>query len=201
MKKLLSILMVAVALMMAAPAQAQLIKFGVKGGMNFSKLDTDVKSWYDAKERSTGFFIGPMAEVTLPILGLGVDGALMYSQRGSGEVKQQGIEVPVNLKWSFGLGSMLGAYLAAGPDFFFNFKDMDDYEDLIKEKSQVSINLGAGLKLLRKLQIGLTYQIPMNKSYDKYQYISVAPEYSSKGVVEDISVKNKTWQVSLAYIF
>ena len=201
MKKVLSVLMVAVALMMAAPAQAQLIKFGVKGGMNFSKLDTDVKSWYDAKERSTGFFIGPMAEVTLPILGLGVDGALMYSQRGSGEVKQQGIEVPVNLKWSFGLGSMLGAYLAAGPDFFFNFKDMDDYEDLIKEKSQVSINLGAGLKLLRKLQIGLTYQIPMNKSYDKYQYISVAPEYSSKGVVEDISVKNKTWQVSLAYIF
>ncbi len=201
MKKVSSILMVAVALMMAAPAQAQLIKFGVKGGMNFSKLDTDVKSWYDAKERSTGFFIGPMAEVTLPILGLGVDGALMYSQRGSGEVKQQGIEVPVNLKWSFGLGSMLGAYLAAGPDFFFNFKDMDDYEDLIKEKSQVSINLGAGLKLLRKLQIGLTYQIPMNKSYDKYQYISVAPEYSSKGVVEDISVKNKTWQVSLAYIF
>ena len=88
MKKVLSILMVAVALMMAAPAQAQLIKFGVKGGMNFSKLDTDVKSWYDAKESSTGFFFGPMAEVTLPILGLGVDGALMYSQRGSGEVKQ-----------------------------------------------------------------------------------------------------------------
>ena len=199
MKKVLSVLMVAVALMMAVPAQAQLIKFGVKGGMNFSKLDTDVKSWYDAKESSTGFFIGPMAEVTLPILGLGVDGALMYSQRGSGEVKQQGIEVPVNLKWSFGLGSMLGAYLAAGPDFFFNFKDVDGDEDLIKEKSQVSINLGAGLKLLRKLQIGLTYQIPINKSYDKYRYISVTPDY--KGEIEDISVKNKTWQVSLAYIF
>ena len=43
MKKVLSILMVAVALMMAIPAQAQLVKFGVKGGMNFSKLDTNVK--------------------------------------------------------------------------------------------------------------------------------------------------------------
>ena len=199
MKKVLSILMVAVALMMAAPAQAQLIKFGVKGGMNFSKLDTDVKSWYDAKESSTGFFIGPMAEITLPILGLGVDGALMYSQRGSGEVKQEGLEIPVNLKWSFGLGSMLGAYLAAGPDFFFNFKDVDGNEDLIKEKSQVSINLGAGLKLLKKLQVGLTYQIPLNKSYDKYQNISVTPDYDGKS--KDISVKTKTWQVSLAYIF
>ena len=199
MKKVLSILMVAVALMMAAPAQAQLIKFGVKGGLNFSKLDTDVKSWYDAKESSTGFFIGPMAEVTLPILGLGVDGALMYSQRGDGEVKQQGLEVPVNLKWSFGLGSMLGAYLAAGPDFFFNFKDIDKKSDLIKEDAQVSINLGAGLKLLKKLQVGLTYQIPLNKSYDKYEEIGIMPGYEYEG--GDIRVKNKTWQVSLAYIF
>ena len=43
MKKIISVLMVAVALMMAAPAQAQLIKFGVKGGMNFSELDLNNK--------------------------------------------------------------------------------------------------------------------------------------------------------------
>ena len=191
MKKVFSILMVAVALMMAAPAQAQLIKFGVKGGMNFSKLDTDVKSWGDVKENSTGFFIGPMAEVTLPIVGLGVDGALMFSQRGSGEVKQQGIEVPVNLKWSFGFGSMLGAYLAAGPDFFFNFKDFDGI-GVNTEKSQVAINVGAGLKLLRKLQVGLTYQIPMSDSYT----VDMLGRSASKA-----GVKTKTWQVSLAYIF
>ena len=188
MKKVLSVLMVAVALMMAAPAQAQLIKFGVKGGMNFSKLDTDVKSWYDAKESSTGFFIGPMAEVTLPILGLGVDGALMYSQRGSGEVKQEGLEIPVNLKWSFGLGSMLGAYLAAGPDFFFNFKDVD-WEAVKVNKTQVSLNLGAGVKLLKKLQVGLNYQIPMGDSFEWKDVSSIG------------TAKNKTWQVSLAYIF
>ena len=127
MKKVLSILMVAVALMMAAPAQAQLIKFGVKGGMNFSELDFSVKNYGEVKDNSTGFFIGPMAEITLPIIGLGVDGALMYSQRntgvGEGKMKQQGLEVPINLKYTFGLGSMLGIYLAAGPDFFFNFNN------------------------------------------------------------------------------
>jgi hypothetical protein len=195
MKKVLSVLMVAVALMMAVPAQAQLIKFGVKGGMNFSKLDTDVKSWYDAKESSTGFFIGPMAEVTLPILGLGVDGALMYSQRGSGEVKQEGLEIPVNLKWSFGLGSMLGAYLAAGPDFFFNFNDTS-HEYMKMEEAQVSINLGAGLKLLKKLQVGLTYQIPIQDSH-YLTNISLA----SDAKASDIGAAQKTWQVSLAYIF
>ena len=192
MKKVLSVLMVAVALMMAAPAQAQLIKFGVKGGMNFSKLDTDVQGWKDALDSSTGFFIGPMAEVTLPIIGLGVDGAVMFSQRGRGEGKQQGVEIPVNLKWSFGLGSMLGFYLAAGPDFYYNFKD-DDSALVETKKSQVTVNLGAGLKLLKKLQVGINYQVPLSDSY----------YYSTKVVdgIEEGGVKTKVWQVSLAYIF
>lgn len=194
MKKVFSVMMVAFALMMAVPAQAQLIKFGVKGGMNFSELDFDKKKLGDVAESSTGFFIGPMAEVTLPIVGLGVDGALMFSQRGKGDTKQQGIEVPVNLKYTFGLGSMFGFYLAAGPDFFFNFKDItlpvwvgDDatYDTKVSKKTQVALNLGAGLKLLRKLQVGVTYQVPMGNSFD----------------LKNVDVKNKTWQVSLAYIF
>ena len=187
MKKVLSVLMVAVALMMAAPAQAQLIKFGVKGGMDFTKLDTDVKSLDEAMDRSTGFFIGPMAEVTLPIIGLGIDGALMFSQKGKGEAKQQGIEIPVNLKYTIGVGSILGIYFAAGPDFFFNFKDID-VSGWEAKKNQVAVNLGAGLKLLKKLQVGLTYQIPMGDSFEWKDASSV------------IGAKNKTWQVSLAYI-
>jgi hypothetical protein len=194
MKKVLSILMVAVALMMAAPAQAQLIKFGVKGGMNFSELDFSVKNYGEVKDNSTGFFIGPMAEITLPIIGLGVDGALMYSQRntgvGEGKMKQQGLEVPINLKYTFGLGSMLGIYLAAGPDFFFNFKDIESIAGLETEKSQISVNLGAGLKLLRKLQVGLTYQIPLSDSF--MRDINGGTNFTAK---------TKTWQVSLAYIF
>ena len=180
MKKVFSVLMVAVALMMAAPAQAQLIKFGVKGGLNMTKLDAEgLKS-----DNSTGFFIGPMAEITLPIVGLGVDGAVMFSQRGEDEFKQQGLEIPVNLKFSFGLGSMLGAYLAAGPDFFYNFKDLKVKGGEAK-KAQVALNLGAGVKLLRKLQVGLNYQIPMGNSFE----------------IENVDIKNKTWQVSLAYMF
>ena len=188
MKKIISVLMVAVALMMAAPAQAQLIKFGVKGGMNFSELDFDKKSLGEVNESSTGFFIGPMAEFTLPIIGLGIDGALMYSQRGKDEAKQQGIEIPVNLKYTIGLGSMFGIYLAAGPDFFFNFKDID-VENIEAKKTQVAVNVGAGLKLLRKLQVGVTYQIPMGDSF----------EWKDAGNV--ITAKNKTWQASLAFIF
>ncbi|MBQ8602433.1 MAG: porin family protein [Bacteroides sp.] len=195
MKKIFSVLMVAVALMMAAPAQAQLIKFGVKGGLNMSKID-----W--GKENSTGFFIGPMAEITLPIIGLGIDGALMYSQKtnlsyeyagndvSSVDLKEQGIEIPINLKYSFGLGSLLGVYLAAGPDFFYNFKDIDATAFKAK-KSQVAINLGAGVKLLKKLQVGITYQIPMGDSFEWKDAVAKVAN----------GTKTKTWQVSAAYIF
>ena len=54
-----------------------------------------------------------MAEITIPIVGLGVDGALLFSQRGKGDVKQTGAEVPINLKYTIGLGSLLGVYFAA----------------------------------------------------------------------------------------
>lgn len=190
MKKVLSILMVAVALMMAAPAQAQLLHFGVKGGLNMSELDWN--SGLDYKEgNSTGFFIGPMAEINLPIVGLGVDGALMYSQRGKDEFKKQGIEVPINLKYSIGLGSLLGAYIAAGPDFFYNFNDID-IEHLEAKKANVALNLGVGVKLLKKIQLGVTYQIPMGDSFDL------------KAVVDNHKQKigeTKTWQISAAYFF
>ncbi|MBE6276519.1 MAG: porin family protein [Bacteroides sp.] len=184
MKKIVSVLMVVVALMVATPAQAQLIKFGLKGGVDMTKLDMDgLKS-----DNTTGFFIGPMAEVTLPIVGLGIDGAAMFAQRGKGDFKQQGLEIPLNLKYTIGAGSMLGLYLAAGPDFFFNLKDAGA-EGVEAKKTQVAVNLGAGLKLLRKLQVGVTYQIPMGDSF----------EWKDAGNV--ITAKNKTWQVSLAYIF
>lgn len=191
MKKIFSVLMVAVALMMAAPAQAQLIKFGVKGGLNMSKLDWKARTLEQIKDNSTGFFIGPMAEITLPIIGLGIDGALLYSQRGEGELKEQGVEIPVNLKYTIGLGSIAGIYFATGPDFYFNFKDIDLLNGDSKT-TQVGINLGAGVKLLKKLQIGITYQIPMGDSFE-WSHID--------GGISNFSAKTKTWQVSAAYIF
>lgn len=156
MKKFFSVFMIAVCCMaLAMPAQAQLIKFGVKGGVNLSKLKLE-----GMKDNSTGFFFGPMAEITIPVIGLGVDGALLYSQKGDKmeglDMKQSGLDIPVNLKYSIGLGSMLGIYVAAGPDFFFNFKGDKNFEDgrkLESKKAQVGINVGAGVKLVRHLQI------------------------------------------------
>ena len=111
---------------------------------------------------------------------------MLYSQRGKEEWKQQGFEIPVNLKYTIGLGSTLGIFFAAGPDFFYNWKDLDlGNLDGEKKDVQVGINLGAGVKLLRHLQVGVNYQIPMGDSFK----------------VENIKFKTNTWQVSAAILF
>ena len=137
MKKIISVLMVAVCLMMAAPAQAQL-HFGVKGGLNISKLSFSKDAFKG--DNKTGFFVGPMAEFTLPIIGIGADVAALYSQTdlgadGEKTMKLKTFAVPVNLKWSFGLGSMLGAYIAAGPQFDFNIGNKTWTRELSLKKS------------------------------------------------------------------
>lgn len=187
MKKIFGALMIAVCIGVAMPAQAQL-HFGVKGGLNLSKASfSDVKENFK-KDNFTGFFIGPMAEFNIPVVGLGIDASLLFAQRGvdiEGEkIKQNGIDVPVNLKYNIGLGSLLGVYLAAGPDFYF---DLEKTSKVDKKKAEVGINVGAGVKLLNHLQVGANYNIPLGKTAS----------------FEDIegSYKTKTWQVSVAYIF
>lgn len=109
MKKLFSTLMVMACLVLAIPAQAQ-IKFGVKGGLNISKMyiSKDVMK----SDNRSGFFIGPTAEFTLPLLGLGVDVSALYNQYGAkaeGETAtRKTIEIPVNLNWTIGFSSIIG---------------------------------------------------------------------------------------------
>lgn len=191
MKKILSMLLVAVfGMMMAMPAQAQLLKWGVKGGVNMTKIDW---SGTEAnKDNMAGFFIGPMAEVTIPLVGLGVDAAVLFSQKGiksdMDAAKQYGLDIPVNLKYTIGLGSTLGVFVAAGPDFFFDFKGEENGVE--KKKAQVGINVGAGVKLIKHLQIGVNYNIPVGDHFTV-----------KDGATALIKGKDKTWQVSLAYMF
>ncbi len=214
MKKWITLFTVTVCLAMAMPAKAQ-IKFGVKGGLNLASAS--LSDAWDAKgnaDNYTGFFIGPMVDITIPIIGLGVDGALMYSQKGtkisfddlgSTTFKQQGIEIPVNLKYSIGLGSSASIYFAAGPSFYFNMKSDDDFTfdsvagSLDYDKSEVSLNLGAGVKLLRHLQLGVNYNMGLTDSAKAK--IDSSNSSDIWNVINGESYKSKMWQVSVAYLF
>ena len=193
MKKIISVFMVAVCLMMAAPVQAQL-HFGVKGGLNLSKASFSKDALKG--DNQTGWFIGLMAEFTLPIIGVGADIAALYSQTDLAakgydtDAKLKTFEIPVNLKWSFGLGSMFGAYIAAGPQFGFNIGNKKGFMDYELKKNNTTFNVGAGVKLIRHIQIGVNYNFALSHTAT----IETTNE-------EVIKIKNNTWQVSLAYLF
>ncbi|MBQ2950690.1 MAG: porin family protein [Prevotella sp.] len=204
MKKLLSTLLLVVAIFAATTAQAQ-IKFGVKGGLNVTdmSLSADVID----KSNQTGFFIGPTVKFTLPLVGLGIDAAALYDQRDAElndeKISQKSINIPVNLRYNIGLGSLAGIYVAAGPQFGFNVGDKDfgwgsaEYKNTFQmKKSNFSINLGAGLSLLKHLEIGFTYNIACGNTGE------VSVWNVAKGAAELVKGnKTNAWQVSAAYYF
>ena len=194
MKKLLSTLMVIACLALAIPAQAQ-IKFGVKAGLNVSKLHLSEN--IVSKDNRAGFFVGPTAEFTLPLLGLGIDGSVLYNQFGvdseKGTSTKKSIEIPINLRWTVGFSSLVGAYVAVGPQFGFNVGDRWFDEVCEFKKNTTSFNIGAGLKLLGHLQVGANYNFAL-KDNGKIHDDDIED-------LATIGFKQNTWQVSVAYLF
>ncbi len=199
MKRFFSALMVMALLLITIPANAQL-KFGVKGGLNISKVS--VSKDILKSDNQTGFFIGPMAEFTVPVVGLGFDVAALYNQSGvavsdaDGEANStlKTVEIPINVKWTFGLGSTAGVYVAAGPQFDFNVGNriiQDLYEF---KKNNTTFNVGAGVKLIRHLQIGVNYNFGLSR------VASIIGNDEFKEFVGE-KIRNNTWQISLAYLF
>lgn len=207
MRKLFTLIVLVAATYFAVPANAQ-FKIGIKGGLNI----TDMSLSNDVFETSnrTGFFIGPTIKFTLPIVGLGIDASALYDQR-EGEVnveaddntvvstklKQKAINIPINLRYDIGLGSLAAVYLAAGPQFGFNVGDKNQslYKDVAEwrlSSSNFSVNVGAGVMLLSHLQVGANYNIVCGKTGE----ITVLD--GAKSVLRG---RSNTWQISAAYYF
>ena len=203
MKKILGILFV-ISMLFAVPAQAQ-FKLGVKAGTNLSEAPSDLKN-IDV-EGMTGFFVGPMAKFTIPVLGLGLEADVLYSRTGSeieGEkINKNSIEIPVYLRYDFSLpilSNVAVPFIAVGPQFGFAFGDTKEELEIdnIKTKYQFkkSLNLGAGAILLNHIQLHINYNIALGKTSEMTGITGVG---SALGEVVDS--KTNTWQISAAYLF
>lgn len=213
MKKVLVVC--SLALLSILPASAQ-ISWGIRGGLNLVNNDitnVDEKSAM-SKDSYTGFFVGPMVELQVPIIGIGVDASVLYSQKGlkvseDEDIKNQSIAIPVSLKYSLGLGNLAAVYVAAGPQFDYKigdlkyeFKTATEAKEFALEQSTWSINVGAGVKLINHIQAGINYNIPVSKE-GEYKHVSATNPGSivnaAKGASE--SIKSSTLQFSLTWTF
>ena len=217
MKKIFGIALT-LCLLTAAPAYSQ-FNWGIKAGLNLtgkpSSLD-DVK-----RDSKNGFYFGPMAKVIIPVLNIGLEGNLLYSQTESefygNSITRRSIEVPIYLRYDFALpvlNKFIEPFIAVGPQFGWvlgGSKTSGSYEvwdnatqtfvnDIYQweyKKSNLSLNLGAGATLLNHIQLHINYNIALGNTGEwKENFASEAWGYAkSKGS------KVNTWQVSAAYIF
>ena len=187
------LLILALVAWMAVPAQAQ-FKWGIKGGANISSIHFTNLPENFSTENLTGFHIGPTIELMAPLVGLGFDASILYSQTGmeigTQTVKSDYLNIPVNLKWKIGIPAVK-VFAAAGPYVGFRLgggKIWDVVSDQIESKSfSAGLNIGAGVELIQHLQISATYQLGLTDNY------------SIKKL--EIDGKNRGWLISAAILF
>ena len=198
--------MVVAAMMFATNANAQ-IKFGLKGGLDVTNmsLSNDV---FDASNK-TGFFVGPMVKVTIPIVGLSFDAAALYDQKeakvsvnnAETTMTQKSLNIPVNVRYGFGLSSLANVFVFAGPQWGINVGDKNfkwnDNSSYSLKKSNFSVNVGAGVTLLSHLQVSANYNIACGKSADA-SFSKTLETVTNAG--KDKS-RNNSWQIALGYWF
>ena len=188
---------VLIALFVFVSANAQ-IRFGVKGGVNIANA-TFNKDVYKL-DNVTGFHIGPVIDGAFGPGGVGIDAAILFSRKGfrtePETVRNDFLEVPINLKFKFGL-PLVNPYLAFGPYLSFRIGGSEKWlvsgvVDQIKTQSfGAGLNFTAGAEVFNKLMVGLTYGWGLTDNYKTFE----ANNFDSyKG-------KLHTWQVSAAFFF
>jgi len=197
MRKAIGFVLVAILAWIVIPAEAQL-RFGVRGGVNISSVhfsSSDLKS-----DNITGFHIGPMIETTLPLVGVGMDAAILYSQKGmdfkSESIRTDYIDIPVNFKWKLGL-PLVKPFLAAGPYVGFRVGGDKIWNipgsviDQVKAKNfSAGLNFGVGAEVFSHLQVGLSYNLGLTNNYS-----TESPGFDNE------TGKNRGWSVTAAILF
>ena len=184
MKKSLFALMVMLTMTLSANAFG--LKLGVTGGYNLSwtKLNGASVENLLSGGSGAGWYAGPKLDFHL-FLGLHLDGAIVYNQRKF-SVSQEGktdinktytsLDIPVNVKYRLTL-SGVGLYAYTGPHFSFSMNDkkgalesLANNTDPVFKRENLSTtwNFGGGIVLFKKLEIGLGYNVALNKAGESF---------------------------------
>lgn len=211
MKRIISSAAIAIVMMLStASAQAQ-IKFGLKGGLNVTDMSLS-KEVFNA-DNQAGFFIGPTVKFSLPLIGLGIDAAALYDQRQAkvkGEVGYEQItieersldskyiNIPINLRYGIGLGSVASLNFFAGPQFGFNVgkkhQELVDDATWNLKSSAFSVNVGAGVTIASHFELSANYNIACGRTGDVTFEDAVDKVFKKHG-------RANAWQIGLAYYF
>lgn len=204
MKKLFFTLIAAC--LLAAPANAD-SEFGIVVGANLNKPSLDGKLTANfAPDNRFGWYAG--VKYGMGVLGLGFDVSALYCQRrldlneGDNETFRS-VEFPVNLKVTAGVNHAASIFIATGPQFGFNVGDRNWKTNSVEvgrstfraKNANVSWNVGCGVKLVKHIEIGVSYNIALT-NYSKIR------EWAGDDLTaEDYPFHVNTLQVQMAILF
>ena len=147
---------------------------------------------------------GPFGPGRIVDLSLAAARKIHIDKSGVAKVKQQSINVPVNLRYAVGLGSMANMFFFAGPQWGFNighknygtesYSGNENRNFLSFKDSNFSINVGLGATLLKHLQVSANYNIACGKTAD----ISYGKALES---IAKARSRSNCWQIALGYWF
>lgn len=138
--------------------------WGLTGGVNMTKLKVKNATIANfSTENWAGWFVGPKVNLSL-IAGVGADAAVLYNQQQigtkTGDELWRSLEIPINARYNIGLGKVASVYIATGPQFGFNLGNFKGFDT---ENMYTTWNIGAGVKLLGRLEVGLGYNFGLGK--------------------------------------
>ena len=198
MKKIIAAALLIVAFV--TPSRAQ-FKFGLQSGLNLSSVST--KNFSDDIESRTGFFVGPTVKYTLSVIGIGFDASVFYDHREGnskwGTVKAQSVQIPINLRYGFGLSNLTELFVFAGPQFGFVVEDgywLDSFRTVSINSTNYSANIGVGATFLNHFQAKLNYNIALSDTGE----FTIKSDYNAPSKPAG-SFKINAWQISVAYFF
>lgn len=194
--------LVAAMLLSVVSMHAQ-FRWGVEAGANFNSLSFSSEMFKSGNR--AGFFIGPKVDVKIPLLGFGADASLLYSLnsvnvQAAGVDKSKSLsylEIPMNVRYTFSF-KVISLYLATGPQFNYCMSTDETIASLYGaaeggiNRSTWGWNVGAGVEILKHLQVGVTYTIPISDN-GNLEFSDVSNVFSN--------YKQKTVKLRLAYMF
>ncbi len=178
MKKV--VLVTVIAVLGLTNVNAQEIKFGVKGGLNFAYISGDNT---DDIDPITDFNFGLLAEIPISEK-ISFQPELLYSGQGS-SVALNYLNIPLMGKYYL----TKGLSLEAGPQIGFLLAAKDDGTDVkdLYNTVDFGVNFGLGYKLGNGLHFGARYNLGLSN-------INNIDGFSDKN-------KNQVFQLSVGYFF
>lgn len=141
-------------------------KFGVKGGLNFSKVKVNTSGISEFAEGRTGFYVGGLVDFKLSEK-FHLQPEILFSSEGSENLDFTFINVPVMAKYYI----VKGLNIQVGPQFGF-IADSDADTDSLK-----TLNLGVGAGVGFELPGGLFADARYNHGFSNLVKDGIATEF------------------------